>query len=113
MFWTWNDEEAHHQRRYNKADFTKLALEAGFELLDVRYFMFFLSPLLLLTRLLTAPKREANFAERAELVKRMHAIPFGPLNAALAGVFRAETPLGHLINFPWGTSLLCVLRKPA
>jgi len=113
IFWTWNDEEAHHQRRYKRGDFEQLAIETGLELLDARYFMFFLSPLLLASRWLTAPRQAADSAARANLAKRMHKIPFGPLNAGLAAVFRAETPLGHRIRFPWGTSLFCVLRKPA
>jgi hypothetical protein len=30
----------------------------------------------------------------------------------LAAVFAAETPLGHFLRFPWGTSVLGVFRKP-
>jgi hypothetical protein len=28
-------------------------------------------------------------------------------------MFAAETPLGHIVRFPWGTSLMAVLRRPA
>jgi hypothetical protein len=31
---------------------------------------------------------------------------------ALAAIFSAETPLGAWLPFPWGTSVLAVLRRP-
>ena len=49
--WTYNDEINHHVRRYSRADFGRLAEQCGFELCFSRYFMFFLSPLLLLSRM--------------------------------------------------------------
>ena len=41
FFWTWNDEVAHHQRRYRRSDFRILADRCGYRLRDARYFMFF------------------------------------------------------------------------
>jgi SAM-dependent methyltransferase len=113
-FWTWNDDVCHHQRRYRRGDFVRLAVECGFELVDARYFMFILSPLLLASRLTAAAtKRPRTDSERHALLKRMHEIPHPVVNAALAAAFAAETPLGHLVRFPWGTSLLAVLRRPS
>jgi hypothetical protein len=51
--------------------------------------------------------------QRLERVARSHRVPPAALNALLAGVFAAETPLGHGLRFPWGTSILGVFRKPA
>jgi SAM-dependent methyltransferase len=112
FFWTWNDEVVGHQRRYAKADFKRLAGSCGFRLLEARYFMFFLSPLLLATRLMSnmSPAGKSH-EEKWELVKKMHRIPSRPLNALLSGVFACETPLGHWIPFPWGTSVLAVLQR--
>ncbi len=113
MFWTWNDELAHHQRRYRRGDFQRLAADCGFRLRDSRYFMFFLSPLLLISRL-TARHTLRNLPREQwrELSAKMHRVPSRPVNAALAATFASETPLGHLVHFPWGTSLLAVLEKP-
>jgi SAM-dependent methyltransferase len=114
FFWTWNDEMAHHQRRYGRADFQELASRSGFRLLDARYFMFFLSPLLLVSRAAASRKvKEMTEEQRQLLMSRMHRIPPLPINSSLAAIFGCETPLGHLVRFPWGTSLLAVLQKPA
>jgi SAM-dependent methyltransferase len=112
-FWSWNDEAAHHLRRYSKADFKQLSAQSGFRLLDSRYFMFFLSPLLLATRLITRPGRAMTQEQVKELIRKMHRVPSPVLNAALGLIFRSETPLGHYLPFPWGASVLAVLQKPS
>jgi len=113
-FWTWNDETARHQRRYSRADFAELAPAAGLRLLEARYFMFFLSPLLLASRLCgPRPTGQMTEDEKWALVERTHRVPAAPMNTLLGAVFACETPLGHLVPFPWGTSLLAVLRKPS
>src|SRR6516165_3820360 len=50
-FWSYNDEIFHHVRRYAKRDFARLAEATEMRLLRASYFMFFLSPLLWLSRL--------------------------------------------------------------
>jgi SAM-dependent methyltransferase len=109
FFWSWNDEAIGHQRRYSVGDFVPLAHRSGFELLDARYFMFFLSPLVLAGRYLNRPKPGED-AWKA--VERTHRIPAWPINTALSAAFLAETPLGHWLRFPWGTSAFAILRKP-
>jgi SAM-dependent methyltransferase len=112
-FWSWNDEVVQHVRRYDKADFGRLAATCGYRLLDTRYFMFFLSPLLLAARLAVRPDVTAMTKEQVhELLKRMHRVPPAVVNAALGLVFCCETPLGHYLPFPWGSSVLAVLEKP-
>lgn len=112
-FRTWNDELAHHVRRYSRADFHRLSRQAGFELLDARYFMFFLSPLLLATRLARKPDlSRLSPQQRRTLLARTHRVPSPLVNGLLTAAFCAETPLGHWIHFPWGTSVLAVLQKP-
>ena len=54
-FWTYNNELAHHQRRYCAQDFEDLATYVDLDLLRANYFMFFLSPALLLSRILFHP----------------------------------------------------------
>lgn len=112
QFWTSNDDLVHHVRRYSRHDFQRLVEKSGFELLDARYFMFFLSPLLLASRWMSRPAADLSESERQERLAAEHRIPNPITNTVFAGVFAAETPLGHVIRFPWGTSILAVLRKP-
>lgn len=113
-FWTWNDDLVHHQRRYSKADFQRLAAACGYELLATRYFMFVLSPLLLMSRWATARRaRQPDAATQARMIAAMHRVPSPVVNETLAGLFSMESPLGHWMPFPWGTSILAVLRKPS
>lgn len=111
FFWSFVDEFGHHQKRYHRKDFQPLARESGFEIMDCRYFMFLLSPLVYLSRN-GGSSREMNTEERKAMTLKLHQVPPRWLNSALAMIFQLETPLGHMVSFPWGTSLLCVLQKP-
>jgi SAM-dependent methyltransferase len=112
-FWSWNDDVCRHLRRYSRRDFAELARTCGFSLLDARYFMFLLSPALLATRFATSSRveRQSEY-ETLALLEKLHAIPHPIVNETLAAIFRLETPLGHFVRFPWGTSLLAILQKP-
>jgi hypothetical protein len=112
QFWSYNDEVAHHRRRYARRDMAALATATGLTLLRAEYFMFFLSPALLLSRLLSRPPRGANEAAKREHAARAHGIPAAPLNATLAAVFSLESSLANSFSFPWGTSLAAVFQKP-
>jgi SAM-dependent methyltransferase len=113
QFWTWNDDFCHHQRRYSRDEMLRLARDSGFLLLDARYFMFFLSPLLWASRWAAVANLGRNTEdERRSLAIKMHAIPHPTINGLLGTIFNLETPLGHHVRFPWGTSLLAVLQRP-
>lgn len=109
-FWSYNDEVVHHLRRYRRMDFIHLARQTDLELLDARYFMFFLSPLYVLSRMKTGGGLTTE--EKKALVLKQHKIPIPPINKLLNAMFAAESPLGHWVKFPWGTSILGVFRKP-
>ena len=111
QFWSYNDDLAHHLRRYKRKDFAELARASALTLLDARYFMFLLSPLYWLAR--QRPRVGDMSAEQQyQLMQNSHKVPNAPLNMALSAVFAAETPMGHWLRFPWGTSILAVFRKP-
>jgi SAM-dependent methyltransferase len=113
IFWSWHDELAHHQRRYRRSDFPLLADRCGFHLLETRYFMFFLSPLLLASRLAAfAVLKPLERGKWRTVKNRMQRVPNRLVNSVLAAIFASETPLGHILPFPWGTSVLAVLEKP-
>jgi hypothetical protein len=111
-FWTWNDDAVRHQRRYSKATLSRLAGECGLEVLSLRYFMFFLSPLLLAVRLYRRPNL-SKMTERQihDRLQRTHRVPPSLANRLLYTISALETPIGHILSFPWGTSILAVLRK--
>jgi SAM-dependent methyltransferase len=112
-FWSYNDEMAGHVRRYAKEDFARLARTTGLLLRDAKYFMFFLSPLLWLSRRRRPGLATMSKAEIYELARRTHRVPSAPVNRLLQFVFSLETPLGLRLPFPWGTSLLGIFQKPS
>ncbi|OAI40240.1 hypothetical protein AYO40_05015 [Planctomycetaceae bacterium SCGC AG-212-D15] len=111
QFWSYNDELGHHVRRYHRHDFVALAEKCGLRLCDARYFMFFLSPIYYLSRLRRPPLARMNAAERQSFLGTTHHVPSAPWNQLLSVVAGAETPIGHFVSFPWGTSLLGVFQK--
>ncbi|MBC8107969.1 MAG: methyltransferase domain-containing protein [Anaerolineae bacterium] len=112
FFWSYNDEMVHHVRRYSRGDLAQLAQAENFEVLRTRYFMFLLSPLLMLSRWKRVDVASMSREQVAATLRKTHRVPIAPVNALLAGVFSLETPLGRFVPFPWGTSVLGVFRKP-
>ncbi len=111
-FWSYNDEIAHHVRRYAKRDFAFLAKMTGMRLVRASYFMFFLSPLLWLSRIKRPDLEKMEHQEILRLLQRSHRVPVPAINALMNLIFDLETPLGLWLPFPWGTSLLGVFQKP-
>jgi 2-polyprenyl-3-methyl-5-hydroxy-6-metoxy-1,4-benzoquinol methylase len=111
IFRTYNDEIVHHLRRYNRCDFEHLASVSSLKLLRSRYFMFFLSPLLLASRWMHSPAANMTPDEIRTLLARTHSIPPAFINVPLRALFSLETPLGWHIPFPWGSSILGVFEK--
>lgn len=111
-FWTWNDEAVGHQRRYSCEDFGGLAAATGFHLVDARYFMCVLAPLMLGARWLKHwTYRRASDEKKWSMVEYTHRTPSPVVNGLLTTAASAETPLGHYFRFPFGTSVLAILRK--
>ena len=110
-FWSYNDDLAHHQRRYCKQDFQDLAAPSQLALLRADYFMFWLSPALLLSRLLTRPAPNASASDLHATLERTHRIPVSPINNLLKAVLATESGLIDHVRFPWGTSVLAVFQR--
>jgi SAM-dependent methyltransferase len=110
---TYNDDLVHHVRRYVHRDFVRLARLSGLNLHRTRYFMFILSPLLILSRLKAPKIADMTKEEIALHLRKAHQVPPTLVNAVLGFVFGLETPLGAWLPFPWGTSILAVFQKPA
>jgi hypothetical protein len=84
--WSYNDDMAHHVRRYAKSDFGRLAATSGLLLRQARYFMFFLSPLLWLSRL-RSPKLSIAARIRVRAFDRARRTAF----SASAGRYRLNS----------------------
>jgi 2-polyprenyl-3-methyl-5-hydroxy-6-metoxy-1,4-benzoquinol methylase len=106
------DDMAHHVRRYSTADFGRLAQSSGLELLTARYFMFLLSPLMWWARRDAPDPVAMTPAQIRAYLDQSDRTPPAALNLALGAIFAAETPLGAWCPFPWGTSVLALLRRP-
>jgi SAM-dependent methyltransferase len=91
---TYNDDLVHHVRRYSRGDYRRLADECGMEFCFARYFMFYLSPLLMLSRMKSVDAKSMTDEQVREHLARTHRVPSWPVNQALRLVFSAETPLG-------------------
>ncbi len=77
------------------------------------YFMFFLSPFVWLSRLKSPDLAKMEEKEILALLERTHRVPVPAVNALMKLIFDLETPLGLLLPFPWGTSILGVFQKPS
>ncbi len=107
------DDMSHHVRRYSRDDLARRAAAANLELVTTRYFMFFLSPLLVLSRQHIPDPSQLTAEEVREYMRKSAEIPPAPANEALSLIFGLETPLGAWMPFPWGTSVLAVFRRPS
>jgi len=110
-FWSYNDEVALHQRRYCRKDIRILAEKANLRVLRLEYFMFFLSPLLVIERMLFQPPRTASLSEKRQYQAKSHRIPKHAINEVLKGIFLLEAAAINSVRFPFGTSLLAVLQR--
>ncbi len=111
IFWSYNDELAKHQRRYCSKDFVELASLTGYSLLRTNFFMFFLSPGLLLSRCFSRPLSRATSRQRRAHMAHTHRTPPRALNKILTAIFSLEASVVNRLGFPWGTSILAVLQR--
>lgn len=111
FFWTYNDDLACHQRRYSKQHFRELGKSSDLKLLRTDYFMFFLSPVLLLSRMLTRPSTLVTPERIRNHIARTHRIPAPPINKALTLILSLEAFLVNHTRFPWGTSIHAVFQR--
>ncbi|MGB9693144.1 MAG: class I SAM-dependent methyltransferase [Candidatus Sumerlaeaceae bacterium] len=107
--WSMHDVALHHQRRYEKKQFQRLVVEAGFTLQKYSYMMMSIYPA-------AASFRWAKRALMRESTASPHTdeFPLPPwFNAMLRTAVGAEAVLLRRWNLPFGLSLLAVAQKPA
>lgn len=106
ILWSEHDLALMHRRRYVARVLAKRGRLAGFEITHLTYALFFLFPLALVMRLL---KRKPSQHKEPEV--QLPPLPSW-LNRLLIRLQRIETSLLHRCRFPWGVSVVAVLRKP-
>lgn len=105
LLWGFQDEVAHHLRRYGKRDFADLIAQAGFHIDRVTFFNSLLFPPILLARLAMRVYPPQHLASENQIGGTL-------TNTLLCGIFALEAPLVALFDLPVGVSLACVAHRP-
>jgi 2-polyprenyl-3-methyl-5-hydroxy-6-metoxy-1,4-benzoquinol methylase len=100
--WSYRDQAAGHIQRFSRKRLTDLMVSEGMHLVELRYYQFFLFPLVALSRLV---------ARRFHRMRDLEESRLPLLNDVFAAINRLEVRLGDLITWPWGSSIFAVFRK--
>ncbi len=101
--WSRHDEILHHKRRYTRTALRRVVEDAGFTVVHLTFFNFFLFPVAWAKR---AAARATGSARADDLE-----IPPRFINAGLREIFRLERGILPHASLPIGLSLLCLARK--
>jgi SAM-dependent methyltransferase len=96
-------------RRYSRASLARLLTGGGFSIERLTYTNAVLFPAMALGRA-TQRRRGLSSEEHADQEIR---VPIAPVNLALTAALTVESWWLRLIDNPFGSSLLCLARKPA
>ena len=100
--WSYRDEAAGHLRRYTYAHLCRVLAQAQLQVQEMRYYQFWLMPLLVVMRLL---------GRRGPALRDLEEMPCPLLNRLMTGISRIEVQFSDWIAWPWGASLVAVCRK--
>lgn len=99
---------SHERRRYSRGSLTKLVSDAGFSIDRITYTNAVLFPPMALARAL---QRLRGLSAEQEADQEI-GVPAAPLNLALTAALKLESLWLRAMNNPFGSSLLCLARKP-
>lgn len=102
--WSAHDVFLHHYRRYSRASLMECAAAAGYAVENITYFNTLLFPLAVAARCFDRLSRRKKSTGDS--------VPVHPLNTGLYQIFRAERHWLAQRTFPYGVSLLAILRRP-
>jgi SAM-dependent methyltransferase len=101
-----HDLAVHGRERYRKKTLRPRLEAAGFDVLRMSYFNFFLFPVIFIVR--WAERSRGGKKETAESdLKVVPAI----VNSVLSGILKFEALLLKRVDLPWGSSIVCLARK--
>lgn len=95
-------------RRYDRVTLRRHVIDAGFGIVRLTYTNTVLAPALAAQRTF----QRWRGLKREEAADREISVPPAPLNALLSGVVWLESLWIRRFNAPFGSSLLCLARKP-
>ena len=96
-------------RRYSRTSLARLLSGAGFAIERLTYTNAVLFPALAVAR---AAQRRRGLAPEEEADQELR-VPAAPINLALTAALRVESWWVRILDIPFGSSLLCLARKPA
>ena len=105
--WTTRDDRLLHKRRYTSTELISKARAAGFEVVKCSYYCVFFFPIVAAVVLFNR-----MFGRKADVKDDVPSV--NPvLNVLFCIVLSLEQRLMCRLDYPFGVSLFCVLRKPA
>jgi SAM-dependent methyltransferase len=100
---------SHEVRRYSRESLTRVVDRAGFTIARITYTNAVLLPPMALVR--AFQRRRGLAGEQA--AHHEISVPPAPINLALTAALRLESLWVRILDNPFGSSLLCLARKPA
>ncbi|MFA6449286.1 MAG: class I SAM-dependent methyltransferase [bacterium] len=105
--WSNYDEFYCHKRRYDKSELEAKLGEAGFEVVKMSFYVFFLYPAVYLTR-----KHSARYKNSKAELNKSDAVDAPPvINSVLSAIMMIEALIIRYVNLPIGSSLIAVAKK--
>lgn len=99
---------SHEVRRYSRASLSRLLEHAGFTIDRITYTNAVLFPAMLLAR---AVQRRRGLSDEQHADSEI-SVPVSPVNAGLTLALKLESVWLRAFDAPFGSSLLCLARKP-
>lgn len=111
FLWSDHDKNQGHFRRYNKKDFKRLSQETNLYIERIGYFNFFLSPIIIVVRLL-GKIPFLQFIVQYDNGINYEVAHHSFINTILTSIFKTELWfISKGIRYPFGISLFVVLKK--
>ena len=110
FIWSAHDTEQGHKRRYTRRNIKKLAQNSELKVEFISYFNFFLSPPIIIIRLLSNIKPLHSLVDydsgiNYDIAKK------GIINSILKNIFIVEIRAIRFIKYPIGISIVALLKK--
>lgn len=102
-----HDRAVSTRHRYTKKELRASMTRAGFEILKISYWNFFLFPAIFLVRRFGGLLRAGKGGARSDVYKMPSLV-----NSVLKGLLSLERAFFFTTGLPWGVSLFAVVRKP-
>jgi len=100
--WSYRDRAAGHLRRYNRQNLKEILGSSEFQVEKIRYYQFFLFPLVALSRFI---------GRNSSMTRDLEEKRISFLNRILTWINKFEAKMSRWISWPWGSSMIVICRK--